>query len=80
VARAADLDPTEIALAGGEDFELLFAVAETEVERIVELLRDECGTAVHRIGNAEAGPAEVVVEQGGERIEFEGRGFDHFGG
>jgi thiamine-monophosphate kinase len=79
VARAAGLDPVELALAGGEDFELLFAVAEAHVERVVELLREECGTPVRRIGTAVAGDPEVVAERDGERVVVEGGGFDHFG-
>lgn len=79
VARAAGLDPVEVALCGGEDFELLFAVAEEEAERVIELLRNECGTPVHRIGTAAPGDPEVVVERDGEPIDVQGRGFDHFG-
>jgi len=79
VARATGRDPLELALAGGEDFELLFTVGESDVDRIIQLLREAHGAAVHRIGTVASGEPGVLVERDGERIDVEGRGFDHFG-
>ncbi|MEA2499600.1 MAG: thiamine-monophosphate kinase [Actinomycetota bacterium] len=69
-------DPTRLALAGGEDFELLFTIDPGLESRASELLA-EVGTAMTRLGTVTAGPPMV----GGRNIdEWEELGWDHLKG
>ena len=42
-----ELDPTACALSGGEDYELLFTVAQADYEKIITQLRDKYGKRTH---------------------------------
>ncbi|CAN5348191.1 thiamine-phosphate kinase [soil metagenome] len=53
------LDPLEAALTGGEDFELLFTLAEDTVQRARESLA-ELGTPVTRIGATQEGSRRLL--------------------
>jgi len=69
-------EPVDMALHGGEDYELLFAAAGTGVPRRI------AGVPIHRIGTlrrARRGePLIVVRDPEGKRIRVEPRGFEHF--
>ncbi len=80
VGRAAGGDALGWALAGGEDYELLFAAAPEAVPAIRKMLLDETGTPCHEIGRFTAGPAEVRVgfPDGSRAASPGGRGWDHF--
>jgi len=80
-ARAlVEAEPARLALAltGGDDYELLFAVpagAEAEIERRAAA----AGTPVMRIGRFVAGPPEVTVRgPDGEPLELSRQGWSHF--
>ena len=65
-----------LALTGGEDYELCFAVPParlTELERALPAQRWE----YRRIGTLSAAPAAHVM-RGGNVMEFSHSGFDHF--
>jgi len=67
-ARALGLDPTELALSGGEDYELLFtASACSEAEAIAT-----------KVGEITAGNGVEVVDAAGEPLELKSSGFRHF--
>lgn len=72
--KAADglgLDPLELAIGGGEDFELLFTIPAGNVSRISEL---NC----HAIGRIVPGTGQpVLLDSAGERKALI-NGFDHF--
>jgi thiamine-monophosphate kinase len=64
-------------LSGGDDYELLFAVAAPRRGEVQALSR-ELGLALTRIGSIEAGAAELsVLDAAGRSLAFRG-GFDHF--
>lgn len=65
LARELGHDPTELALTGGEDYELIFTLPNGTAS----------GTGT-RIGRITEGSG-VVVQRGGERLEI-GRGYRHF--
>ncbi len=75
-AAAAEVDSVELALTGGEDYELLFTVRSDQVGA-VEAFRDV--SAITRIGVIEAGPAALFeMDASGVRVPIRSRGYDHF--
>ncbi len=77
LARAGGGDPLELALHGGEDYQLLLAVAADEVSDLRELAR-VFGSDVTVIGNfVEGEPAVRLHDAAGER-PLAPRGNDHF--
>ncbi len=73
VAEAGGLDPTELALYYGGDYQLLFTIKPNGMNRLVQLLGDEFSV----IGKASA-PGENVLVRGGEIAKLENRGYEHF--
>jgi thiamine-monophosphate kinase len=77
LARAGGADPLELALHGGEDYQLLLAVAPDEVGELRELAR-VFGSDVTVIGTfVEGAPAVTLHGAFGER-PLAPRGHDHF--
>lgn len=77
LARAGGGDPLELALHGGEDYQLLLAVAPDEVSELRELAR-VFGSEVSVIGTfVEGDPAVTLHDASGER-PLVPRGHDHF--
>ena len=75
-AASADVDPVELALTGGEDYELLFT-ARPDAAELVESLRGS--VPVTQIGVVEAGQAELFeLNASGVRTSSQSRGHDHF--
>jgi len=71
-------DPVKWALAGGEDYELLFTAVPGLFDEAVSSLVDH-GIPACRIGvmtSAEKG--RLLVVENGEKVELEGVGYDHF--
>lgn len=81
VARAAGKDFREWALTGGEDYELLFAVAADQADEVERMVLNETGTPCRPIGRFVAMERGVVVSTP-EKDRFETvcdtRGWDHF--
>lgn len=73
---AQGLDPVAAAMAGGDDYELLFAVPPRFKGRLRNLMRQAQGVPITRIGELTAGRELVVV--GGGRSEPLPSGFSHF--
>lgn len=67
-AKALGLDPTELALAGGEDYELLFTAPESS----------EAEAAATKVGVITAGREVEVVDASGRPIAMKSPGFRHF--
>ncbi len=67
-------DPLELALSGGEDYGLLFAVPP---ERLPAMRKVAARFAVRRIGRFDA-TGRVVLAEGGAFSPLPDRGFDHF--
>ena len=69
-------DALQIALAGGEDYELLFTAPRPVMDRAVGAL----DVPVSVIGEIVEGPSEVlVVDASGQIVAIESQGWDHFG-
>lgn len=69
------LDPLQLALHGGEDFELLFTVKEKDVAR---LPRRVDGVAIKRIGEITSAAEEVRISEGSRTWELRPGGWKHF--
>jgi thiamine-monophosphate kinase len=73
--RAAGLDALELALHGGDDYELLFTVAKRDAVRVP---RSVGGVAITAIGKITRGRKVLVVDQKGRRQLLETGGWDPF--
>jgi thiamine-monophosphate kinase len=70
--------PHLLALAGGEDYELLFTAPEERPDAIKKLA-DELGTPITQIGEiVEASAGVTIVGPDGKKVPVEQRGHDHF--
>lgn len=67
-----------LALAGGEDYELLFTVPPRKLDAVQRVARDQ-GVEVTVIGRIARGGG-VVVKEGAEEVPLRRLGFDHFAG
>lgn len=74
VARAASIDPYELAATGGDDYELLFTVPPDRREA-AEAAARHGGTAVTWIGSVAAGAGLRLVGPAGEPVEL--AGYEH---
>ena len=79
VARRCDAGGLAFALSGGEDFELLFAVAPRDAEGVARAVQDATGTPVTLIGEA-VSPEECVQIRGqeGSWQPLPEAGYEHF--
>lgn len=75
-AEEAGVDATGLALTGGEDYELLFAVAPRHRNRFLGAMRRCPDLAVTRIGQLERTKGHWLVQNGARRRL--GEGFSHF--
>lgn len=75
-AKAYGIDPLDLALSGGEDYELLFT--SPLPEGVLGRLGEKLGIPVTAVGRTV--PSGLTLIRNGEVWPFEGRrGFDHFG-
>ncbi|MEW5736175.1 MAG: thiamine-phosphate kinase [Thermodesulfobacteriota bacterium] len=82
VAEAAGRRPEDFALSGGEDYQVLFTMAEKDASQVAWRVREDCGVAVSVIGRiTEPGLGRVLEYPGGITRPFpEIGGHDHFRG
>ncbi len=74
-ARPGNNTLRDLALHGGEDYELLFSVPARKALRIPARYR---GVALHRIGEVCGSKEILLVLPGGKEVPFEPAGYDHF--
>jgi len=70
------LDPLALALHGGEDFELLFTVAQENVKRLPQFVD---GIPISHIGEVGEVTGSVRVSEQNRVWELPAKGFEHFG-
>jgi thiamine-monophosphate kinase len=73
-----DVDPLDLALSGGDDYELLVALPPDAVEPAAAKLRERFGTQLTEIGEFVSEPGLVAVGPDGRERPLEPRGWDHF--
>jgi thiamine-monophosphate kinase len=72
VATAAGRDPLVLAVAGGEDYELLASIAPERFDQAAAAVRNAEGIGLTRIGEVVAGEGAQIRLPGGERLEAAG--------
>ncbi len=75
-AEANNLDPLELALYGGEEYELVLTVKRGSWKKAEHAVRSVGGKLL-RIGKVTAG-SEVLLQLGNQRSVIEPRGYEHF--
>jgi thiamine-monophosphate kinase len=73
-----DLDPLDLALGGGEDFELMATIPRDSVEPAGQALRERFGTPLTEIGEIREGSGLIAVGEDGSERDLEPKGWDHF--
>lgn len=76
-AKILGKDPVRLAAGGGEDFELLMAVAPEHVETVIQAVEAATGTRATCVGEVVEGSAAEIVGPDGSRGPIEG-GWEHF--
>ena len=72
-ANAHRLDPEEMALYGGEEYELVLAISKDRFEPMRNLV-----PGLRKIGRVEKGPGRVSLVKNKELVSIEPRGYQHF--
>jgi thiamine-monophosphate kinase len=67
----------ELALSGGEDYELLFTTAQDNKDYVSEIA-SSVGTDITEIGIVNTAPAIEIIDSNGDEIKLNRRGFTHF--
>jgi thiamine-monophosphate kinase len=68
----------ELAVAGGEDYKLLFTAQPDRFDRLAEDYLARFGAPLHPIGRIVPGPPEIVWLDGGNPVSKDWHGFTHF--
>ncbi|HEX3041796.1 MAG TPA: thiamine-phosphate kinase [Solirubrobacterales bacterium] len=76
IATAAGLDPLELAVSGGEDYELLATLPPAALDDAKARVKAAGEANLTAIGEVAAGEGVVIRLPGGERLET--AGYDHF--
>jgi thiamine-monophosphate kinase len=77
VGAATGRDPGELALYGGEDFELLFTAPRDAEAAVLAAIASATGVSARRIGEIAAGGPDVLVRRDGALAPADGAGYDH---
>jgi thiamine-monophosphate kinase len=72
------IDPLELALAGGEDYELLATLPPEGVSDTAGRLAERFGTQLTDIGEIREGEGLVAIDEDGTERPMEPAGWDHF--
>jgi thiamine-monophosphate kinase len=77
-ATALDVDPLELALGGGEDYELLATLGPPDVDRATEELRERFGVRLRVVGAVVEGTGVTGAWADGPQTRLHPSGWDHF--
>lgn len=79
VGRLIKKNPLDLALYGGEDYELLFTASPEKVDNIIKLLKKELETKVSVIGEIREEQEGIKLENiQGKVIDLQPKGYNHF--
>jgi thiamine-monophosphate kinase len=71
------IKPYQLAVSGGEDYELCFTSSQADREKIVACMK-KCGIAVTRIGIVTSSPEVAAFCPDGSKYCAKDEGFNHF--
>jgi thiamine-monophosphate kinase len=78
VAGRLGIDPLELALSSGEEFELIVTLPDGEVGRAIEHVKAVTGTSLTRVGEVcEEAAGCTLVDEGGSRTPLVRGGYEH---
>jgi thiamine-monophosphate kinase len=80
LAGVLPIDPLQLALSGGEDYELLAALPPHAVGPATSKIRERFGTPLTEVGEIRREEGLVAVLEDGSERPLEPTGWDHFGG
>src|SRR5438093_10384847 len=80
LAGVLEVEPLELALSGGEDYELLATLPAPAVKDVASGLRDRFGTTLMEIGEIRAGEGLTAMDRDGNERPMEPKGWDHLAG
>ncbi len=79
MGRLIKKNPLDLALYGGEDYELLFTASPEKVDNIIKLLKKELETKVSVIGEIREEQEGIKLENiQGKVIDLQPKGYNHF--
>jgi thiamine-monophosphate kinase len=78
LAGSAVFNPLDLALTGGEDYQLLFTVPAENEQGIEKLFKEHDLTPPHHIGKIGQGPGIRMKKADGSIEELQPKGFNHF--
>jgi thiamine-monophosphate kinase len=78
-AAAHRLSPEELALYGGEEYELVVTVPPGKLDEVISLA-DTLGSRIMPIGKVVEGSRGIVLRTNGEERQLPVRGWEHFSG
>lgn len=72
-------DPLDLALYGGEDYELLFTCSKNAVDELIRIIKEKTGTKATVIGEIlEKKKGRFIILKNGKKERLEAKGWDHF--
>jgi thiamine-monophosphate kinase len=78
LAGVLPIDPLELALSGGEDYELLATLPPQAVGPAASRLQERFGTPLADVGEIREGEGVVALESDGTERPLDAKGWDHF--
>jgi thiamine-monophosphate kinase len=78
--RFGQVEPLDLALHGGEDYELLAAMPHDAIQPAREALGERFGTALTEIGEITTAREVIAIGDDGSEDPLEPKGWDHFAG
>jgi len=75
-----EVEPLELVLSGGEDYELLATLPAPAVKDVASGFRDRFGTTLMEIGEIRAGEGLTAMDRDGNERPMEPKGWDHLAG
>jgi thiamine-monophosphate kinase len=80
LAAVLPIDPLRLALAGGEDYELLAALPQDSVPEARRRISESFGVGLTDVGDVTEDALVTAVDAEGNEAPLEAEGWDHFAG
>jgi thiamine-monophosphate kinase len=78
VALAIQADPLDLALHGGEDFELCLTAPAGRMANLQQAFEQQFNCPLVRVGTIQAGTGVTLSQADGAQVPLSARGYDHF--